>query len=64
MDKTTKILLALAVAGLWANAISGTMRSASAGAIDDLAYEIRQIRNATEAIASGGLGCSNSKICD
>jgi hypothetical protein len=58
MDRTSKVLMALIAAGLWANLAIGTLapREASAGSSD-----AQQILMHVQMIANGI--CVNRKIC-
>ena len=66
MDWWTKFLLALIAVGLWANATGQYLRPAQAFGepTEIMAGDVKAIRAAIEALASGGVGCTNSKICD
>lgn len=67
MDRWTKFLLALIALGLWANAAGQYMRPAHAygeSPEELMAADVKAIRVAVEALAGGGVGCTNLKICD
>lgn len=67
MDRWSKFLLALIALGLWANAASQYLGPAHAfgeSPQEVMAKDVKAIRAAVEALASGGFGCTNSKICD
>ncbi len=55
-----KFLLLAIASGLWANALSTFVRPVHA---DTQSY-LEQIATATQALAQGGGGCNNTKICD
>lgn len=65
---STKILLGLIAAGLWANAIGSYVRPAHAQVDETLVMQIQtdvsQIAAAVRALVRGGAGCRNMKICD
>jgi hypothetical protein len=58
MDKTTKVLLAIAAAGLWANVAVGVLKPAGAIAQN---YEVGAIASDLSKIQRGT--CVNKKIC-
>jgi len=62
MTLSTKILLGLIAAGLWANAIASYVRPAQAQT--DYSLYLGEIARDVRALANGGRGCRNTKICD
>lgn len=59
---STKILLGLIAAGLWANAVISYVRPAYAQA--DPSPFLMSIDSNVRALVNGGRGCRNMKICD
>ena len=63
------VLLAIAL-GLWANALAAWTHPAKAdaasslNAADSLVSYVSVIAHDVHALANGGSGCSNRKICD
>jgi hypothetical protein len=57
---TNKVLLIAIATGLWANAITTFIRPVHA---DSDTY-LSQIAHDMHALAHGGAGCLNTKICD
>jgi hypothetical protein len=67
MDRWTKFLLAMIALGLWAHVAGQYLRPAKAfgeSPEEIMARDVKAIRAAVEALAGGGVGCTNSKICD
>lgn len=63
-----KILLALIAVGLWANALESWTRPARAdnseSYLSDIRDDVSQISADVNALANGGNGCRNTRICD
>ena len=66
-----KILLAAIALGLWANAAATFVRPAHAefetqdsSVLANIESDLQSIESAVRALAIGGRGCRNKKICD
>lgn len=67
MDRTSKILLAIAALGLWANASALWLQPAHAQAdlySKGIESSLSRIADNIQALVRGGSGCLNMKICD
>jgi hypothetical protein len=66
MDRTSKIILALIAAGLWANAIAAMVQPAQAQAdwMGRMTIQIQSIAHDLSALVKGGIDCKNQKLCN
>jgi hypothetical protein len=69
MDRPTKVIFAFIAAGLWANAVTTLIQPAHAQAKEQaewlgrIALQAQSIAGDLRALASGGVGCTNPKLC-
>jgi hypothetical protein len=73
MDKTSKIILAVAAAGLWANALIPITRPAQAQAemsrqaqaeMSRIALDVQTVAHSLDTLVKGGLDCGNRRLCE
>ena len=68
MDRTTKVMLALIAAGLWANAVAATIRPVQAASerevwLGRIAVEVQSLSHDFHDLIAGGFDCKNPKLC-
>jgi len=65
MDKTSKVIFALIAAGLWFDTASNLLRPAHAqqDMLSDIKVSVQLISRSLETLVSGGLNCTNQRLC-